>query len=348
MLKTWQINTLEQLDGWQDFAGKEIWIGRKLTIEDVVQMIINHKKITDEYPTNNSGHVIGEPERECWNNIAQALYLGTRGLRYDPNYKTRMSLGTLMESRFSDYKRENNRPLTIDNIMEWADQHYQKTGKYPNQRSGRGFLPNREHWGLINNSLLGGGRKLVDCTKYSKRVNSLSKLLWEYRKVQYQGLGNRIDIIEAIEKSILSFVDKNGECPAANSGLCELIVEEKCVQSHWNTVDNILRKRGSSLSAETNKLIVGKYDKGWASQNNLQPVICSILEKCGGRMKASDMKSHIEKEVQLTDLDKERLKTGRLRWHVNLENARLRLQQVGRLKVVGKSVNSEWELVGGN
>jgi hypothetical protein len=66
-------------------------------------------------------------------------------------------------------------PLTIEQILAWADEHKERTGEWPLRTT---FISpiNGESWSAINSSLISGTRGLPS-------GSSLSRLLAEYRKV---------------------------------------------------------------------------------------------------------------------------------------------------------------------
>jgi len=67
-------------------------------------------------------------------------------------------------------------PLTIERILAWADQHYERTGKWPTVGSGEVFGEPGESWMAINRALGRGSRGLPD-------GSSLSTLLAKHRGV---------------------------------------------------------------------------------------------------------------------------------------------------------------------
>jgi len=51
-------------------------------------------------------------------------------------------------------------PLTLDQILAWADEHYERTGKWPNALSGPVCAAAGETWSAINAALRAGMRGL--------------------------------------------------------------------------------------------------------------------------------------------------------------------------------------------
>jgi hypothetical protein len=74
-------------------------------------------------------------------------------------------------------KRSLRRPtLSVPQILDWADAHYQRTGKWPSGTSGH-VLESLDTWGAINVALNHGGRGLPG-------HSSLPQLLAKYRGVR--------------------------------------------------------------------------------------------------------------------------------------------------------------------
>src|SRR6188472_1272632 len=73
--------------------------------------------------------------------------------------------------------RGPRRPTSTDQIVAWADQYHERTGRWPNVKSGRRHLPLGEHWKLLDGSLRLGLRGLP-------KGSSLSKLLAQRRNVR--------------------------------------------------------------------------------------------------------------------------------------------------------------------
>ncbi|HEV3003741.1 MAG TPA: hypothetical protein VGX78_04740 [Pirellulales bacterium] len=64
--------------------------------------------------------------------------------------------------------------LSVPQILEWADAHFERTGRWPNQKSGHIPETAGETWGKVNKALDGGFRGLAG-------GSSLPQLLSEYR-----------------------------------------------------------------------------------------------------------------------------------------------------------------------
>jgi hypothetical protein len=100
-----------------------------LSVEMILAWCHEHHALTGRWPHASSGAIAGVPG-ETWSKIDSALRAGCRGLRAGSSL-SRLLLSTV----FPDGKR-NWRPLTIEQILAWADAHYAATGRWPKTKSG--------------------------------------------------------------------------------------------------------------------------------------------------------------------------------------------------------------------
>jgi hypothetical protein len=56
--------------------------------------------------------------------------------------------------------RSRRPPLTVEQVLAWADAHYARTGRWPTAASGFVADAPGEVWGHINNALARGNRGL--------------------------------------------------------------------------------------------------------------------------------------------------------------------------------------------
>ncbi len=105
------------------------------------------------------------------------------------------------------------RPLTEEQILAWADAHYEQTGEWPNQKTGSVLEAPGEEWGNINSILGQGGRGLPG-------GSSLAKLLAEHR-----GVRNRMALQALKIDQILAWADAHhqttGNWPTKSTGEVE-------------------------------------------------------------------------------------------------------------------------------
>lgn len=129
--------------------------------DQICKWIASHYDQTGEWPTSKSGPVLDEPS-ETWSAIDLSLRNGTRGLSKGS------SLAKLLSDQFGVRSRKHLPQLTEFQIIEWAKQHYELTGKWPTQRSGVIPNSNGEKWHSIDQALTHGLRGLAGGTSLRK------------------------------------------------------------------------------------------------------------------------------------------------------------------------------------
>jgi len=145
-----------------------------LTIDRILAWAEAHWERTGNWPNVNSGRVHLAPF-ETWHGLNKALREGYRGL---PGGS---SLAKVLPKHKHQGKR-NRRfgpPLTIEVILAWADAHRERTGQWPNMRSGRVYEVPWQTWNALNHDLMMGYRGLPG-------GSSLARLLVEHRGVRSQ------------------------------------------------------------------------------------------------------------------------------------------------------------------
>jgi hypothetical protein len=155
------------------------------------------------WPTTSSGFVLEQPT-DTWAAIDSVLCAGRRGL--PGGY----SLARLLAEHRG---RKNHKALwqiSIDAILDWADLHFQRCGKWPNHRSGRVTAAPRETWYAIDAVLRHGRRGLP-------AGSSLIKLLIEKRSIdspRYRPVLNPAQIVAWAE----AYRARHGNWPTETSG----------------------------------------------------------------------------------------------------------------------------------
>ena len=137
-----------------------------LTIKRILSWADNHKTATGNWPNLRSGQVTGTDE--TWLGIDALLRRGGRSLPSDS------SLAKLLAEYRDARTRMDLPPLTVEQILAWADEHKEMTGEWPKANSGP-MTGTDETWSAINYSLGAGRRGLPG-------VSSLAKLLKERRQ----------------------------------------------------------------------------------------------------------------------------------------------------------------------
>ena len=128
----------------------------------------DHHRRTGRWPRVLSGTVQAAPG-ETWIAVDTALTNGSRGL---PGGS---SVAKLLQ-RCRGVRNTKDLPgLPIKQIIAWADAHFERTGKWPTQKSGSVYGSRHETWRSLDQALRKGTRGLPS-------GSSLSKALDKYRR----------------------------------------------------------------------------------------------------------------------------------------------------------------------
>jgi hypothetical protein len=161
---------------------------RPLIIDDILRWADQHRESTGHWPTRATPGFAGELG-ETWSGIDRALHVGGRGL---PGGS---SLARLLAERRGRRHLHNRPALTEEQILAWADAHYQRTEKWP--KSGTGVIADSggEKWSAVEAALRDGVRGLPG-------GSSLARLLAARR-----GVRNEKDLPALTEDGILGWAD---------------------------------------------------------------------------------------------------------------------------------------------
>jgi hypothetical protein len=143
---------------------------RPLTIEEILRWADTHRETTGKWPTKDSGTIL-HAKFENWLAVDSALRQGLRSL------PSKSSLAQLLAEHRGTRNIHKLPPLTEEQILQWADDHHERTGEWPTLKSGT--IPNSggERWQAIQVALHLGTRKL-------KGGFSLARLLARHRGVR--------------------------------------------------------------------------------------------------------------------------------------------------------------------
>ena len=189
-----------------------------LTIEQILAWADTHHERTGEWPNEKSGRVRSESFL-TWHTVDRDLRDGLRGL---PGGSSLLRL--LAEQRGLPLRS----PLTIEQILAWADAHHERTGRWPNQKSGPVHGEPSLTWLAVNSTLRMGQRGLSG-------ASSLPRLLVESR-----GVRSQCALPTLTYRQILGWADahhkRTGKWPIAESGP----VEDSGGET-WKGIDHALR-----------------------------------------------------------------------------------------------------------
>jgi hypothetical protein len=139
-----------------------------LTVDEILAWADEHRARTGSWPKNNSGLVEGAVG-ETWSAINAALRTGTRGLPGNS------SLARLL-AEHRNVRNQGNLPiLTVEQVVNWIDAYYSRSGKWPAQGSGPVVGAPGETWMNINQALQKGLRGFPG-------GSSLARLIDEHRR----------------------------------------------------------------------------------------------------------------------------------------------------------------------
>jgi hypothetical protein len=129
---------------------------KNLSLETIMAWCQAHRADTGQWPQASSGAVAGAPG-ETWAKIDSALRVGCRGLPGGSSL-CRFLRGAVFSNRKRDW-----RPLTIEQVLAWADAHYVATGQWPSTTSGVVKDVPGEKWRALYHALRKGLRGLPPC-----------------------------------------------------------------------------------------------------------------------------------------------------------------------------------------
>jgi hypothetical protein len=124
-----------------------------LTRKQILAWADAYRQRTGHWPRVLSGP-IPEAPGETWQIVDNGLREGLRGLEGGS------SLAQLLAKCRKARNKAQTPPLTIEQILAWADAHHQRTGCWPTQTSGPVVGAAGETWGAIHRSLVVGQRGL--------------------------------------------------------------------------------------------------------------------------------------------------------------------------------------------
>jgi hypothetical protein len=173
-------------------------------LQQILTWADSHHFRSGHWPTAKDGPVVDAPG-ETWMAVDMALRWGGRGLRGGS------SLPRLLARHRGVRNLHGLPPLSIEQILQWADAHQRRTGIWPTSYDGQVIDAPAETWGGISNALRSGLRGLPGSC-------SLAQLLAENRGVD---LGHR-RLRPLDEDAILAWADaffqQQGRWPRSDDG----------------------------------------------------------------------------------------------------------------------------------
>ena len=173
------------------------------SINRILRWADAHKARTGNWPIIEGGPIRESPG-DTWNALHHALSRGTRRL---PGGS---SLARLLLEHRGVRRHFRHPPLSLKQILCWADAHRKRTGGWPKAESGPIPESNGETWYRVQNALYEEKRGLPQGW-------SLAKILAKHR-----GVRNHLDLPRLSEALILRWAKdhlrRTGQLPSRNSG----------------------------------------------------------------------------------------------------------------------------------
>jgi hypothetical protein len=200
-----------------------------LTVGQILTWADAHRDRTGDWPTSRSGPIAGVPDVTWWS-VAEALIHGYRGLPGGD------SLARLLARCRGRRNPRGQPPLSIPQILAWADAHHQRHGRWPSAACGVIAGAGELTWRAVNLALRQGHRGLPG-------GSSLSRLLSQWRGKPLWASKPAMSV-----EQILSWAEEHrkrtGQWPKVTSGPVGAAPEE-----NWQAINMALRCGNRGLPA---------------------------------------------------------------------------------------------------
>jgi len=221
----------------------------QLTTRQILSWADAHHKRTGSWPQYLSGKIPESPG-ETWNAVEGALRKETRGLRKEG------SLAQLLAKHRGVRNVADLPPLTIPQILAWADSHHKRTGGWPKMGDGPITDAPGETWSGVQSALRAGVRGL-------RGGESLAQLLDKRRGVRNRKASPRLSAA-----LVLKWADahqkRTGTWPTTNSGTITDAHGET-----WAAVDSALQVGGRGLRSKSSLARLLAKHRGVRNRTNL-------------------------------------------------------------------------------
>jgi len=230
----------------------------ELAVPQILAWADAHKRRTGHWPQISAGPIREGPVGESWRKVDTALRLGLRGLEGGS------SLAQLLAEQRNARNQTRPPPLTVKQILGWADAHHRRTGHWPTSTSGAIKDSQGETWRAVDDALRLGLRGVQGGT-------SLAQLLSAER-----GVRNHRKLPPLSIRQILGWADayhrRHGTWPTSVSGPIDDAPGET-----WNGVDTALHlgRRGFPGGSSLSRLLAQK--RGTRNPKQLPPLTVAQL-----------------------------------------------------------------------
>jgi hypothetical protein len=233
-------------------GARNFWTVPALSLEKILAWADAFHERTQTWPHSKSGPILEAPG-ETWTAIDKALRKGRRGL------SEVSSLAQVLARERGVPNRLDPPPLTIKDIVAWADAHFQRTARWPTRESGPVDGAPQHSWRDVNSALRYGHRGLPGWS-------SLARLLHDRRRKRNPGSLALLSL-----NKILAWADahhsRTGQWPKKTSGPIDGAPGEE-----WRLVDNALHLGLRGLQGESSLLRLLKRKRGVRDRRDLPPL----------------------------------------------------------------------------
>jgi hypothetical protein len=223
-----------------------------LSIDKILAWADEHHQRTGRWPSTKSGRVRLDPSL-TWLDVHGVLKLGCQGM---PGGS---SLAPLLETHRGVRDLSNLPPLSIEQVLAWADAHRARSGEWPTLNSGPIEGSGGETWKGVNAALRLSHRGLSGCP-------SVAKLLAKHRGVRRPRALPRLTV-----KRILQWADahyeRTGQWPSVTAGDIPEAPGE-----NWSAVDQSLRHGHRGLRDRSSLAELLKQHRGVRNSRTLPPL----------------------------------------------------------------------------
>jgi len=194
----------------------------ELSIGKILKWADAHHKTTGNWPNQKSG-AVSDATTEKWASIDNSLRGGLRGLAGGSSLAQLLLKYRAVENNYS------HPDLTLNEILQWADDQHNKTGLWPTVMAGKILGVPNEKWQDVERALKRGLRGLPG-------GSSLARLLAEHR-----GVRNKADLPILTEAQVLKWADahhkKTGNWPNSTTGD---VLDASC--ENWGAINVALHQ----------------------------------------------------------------------------------------------------------
>ncbi|TWT39995.1 hypothetical protein RAS1_43860 [Phycisphaerae bacterium RAS1] len=228
-----------------------------LTIDQILAWADAFRARHGAWPQDHSGPIHGAAG-ETWLACSDALRTGLRGLPVGS------SLANLLAQQRGVRNRRRPPPLTIKQLLAWADAHHKQTGCWPNTKSGEIPGSGGETWHLVQSALVSGTRRLP-------RRTTLARLLNQHRGVRMIKAPPPLKL-----RQVLRWIDlhkrRTGRWPTAHAGPVHGVAGES-----WAAVDDAVHRGTRGLTGGRSLAGILERYRGVPNRNRPPPLAVELI-----------------------------------------------------------------------